>query len=328
MENTTLQNYIDQFSHLHTDINHNRWTEATKFRAPHKPFLLLSILDLFSQGTISSNLIEVTPELGDLFAKYWVLIIGSQRRGNMALPFFHLRTSMFWHLIPVPGKEDLLKGPLQVDTLSHLQKLVIGASLDEDLYQLLQVEESRNLLRNALILTYFYPEHHTHLQNQGAINNQSFLYGQKLIEKARKQVKESATGGDAFQSVVRDQGFRKAVVRVYDHRCAFCGVRMLTVDGHSAVEAAHVIPWSISKNDDLKNGIALCKLCHWTFDEGLAGVSSKYTILLSSDLRTSLNFPGHLLTLQGRPILGPAETNLMPDPDFLDWHRQNKYRSS
>jgi hypothetical protein len=39
------------------------------------------------------------------------------------------------------------------------------------------------------------------------------------------------------------------VVHIYEHRCAFCGVRMLTSDGHTAVDAAHVIPWSI--NNDL-----------------------------------------------------------------------------
>jgi len=33
-----------------------------------------------------------------------------------------------------------------------------------------------------------------------------------------------------------------------------------------------LIPWSRSKNDDIRNGMALCKLCHWAFDEGMMGV--------------------------------------------------------
>ena len=72
---------------------------------------------------------------------------------------------------------------------------------------------------------------------------------------------------------MRDQGFRRAVVTAYTHRCAFCGIRMRTIDGHTAVDAAHIIPWSLSHNDDPRNGLALCKLCHWSFDEGLLGVS-------------------------------------------------------
>jgi len=55
---------------------------------------------------------------------------------------------------------------------------------------------------------------------------------------------------------------------------------MLTVDGHSAVDAAHIVPWSVTHNDDPRNGMALCRLCHWTFDEGLTSVSAKYTMLL------------------------------------------------
>jgi putative restriction endonuclease len=103
---------------------------------------------------------------------------------------------------------------------------------------------------------------------------------------------------------------------------------MLTVDGHSVVDAAHIIPWSINHDDDPRNGIALCRLCHWTFDEGLASVSANYKVMLSSDLRTSLNVPGHLLTLENRPILGPEDINFMPVQKSLGWHRQNIYRAS
>jgi putative restriction endonuclease len=282
MELSLLKKYIHQFSHLRTDTNHNYWTPSTYFHAPHKSFLLLSILDLFAQGAIQSNFIAITPELGDLFAKYWSVLMSPDRRGNMALPFFHLRTSSFWHLLPTPGSESLLESTRQVDTLSQLQKLILGTNLDEELFQLLQIEGSRNALRVALIQAYFAPEFHEILLSQGAVNLKSFIYSQQLIENVQKHVKETASEEDQYQVNVRDQGFRRAVVKVYDRRCAFCGVRMLTVDGHSAVDAAHIIPWSVSHNDDPRNGLALCRLCHWTFDEGLTGVSGKYIMLISS----------------------------------------------
>jgi putative restriction endonuclease len=117
-------------------------------------------------------------------------------------------------------------------------------------------------------------------------------------------------------------------VRIYDHRCAFCGVRMLTPDGHSAVDASHIVPWRISHNDDPRNGMALCRLCHWTFDEGLASVSNKYLVLLSNDLRIQDNLPGHLMTIQGRNIIGPSERELWPTQDGLEWHRKNLFKSS
>jgi len=41
---------------------------------------------------------------------------------------------------------------------------------------------------------------------------------------------------------------------------------------HTVVEAAHIVPWSKSHNNDIRNGMALCRLCHWGLDEGMLGV--------------------------------------------------------
>jgi putative restriction endonuclease len=327
MAEGSLAYYIKKFSHLRTDRTAG-WTAATQGQAPHKPFLLLAVLDLFAQGHISANLIEITPELGGLFAAYWSKVLPPERRGNLALPFFHLRSSGFWHLAPQPGMETSLAAVHQIDTLSLLGKLILGASLDDDLYQLLQMKEARDVLRTVLIQTYFTPEYHPILLDQSEVNMQTFLYSQHLIEQARQQLMEAPVDQDEYQPAVRNQGFRRAVVRIYDHRCAFCGVRMLTSDGHTAVDAAHIIPWGVSHDDDLHNGLALCGLCHWTFDEGLVGVSSRYLVLLSSELRFTQNVPGHLQTLENRPIIGPAEQDLWPSVDALDWQRKNIFRKA
>ena len=319
------QPIIRLFSKLRTDRT-GSWTAATQGQEPHKPILLLSVIDLFAQGRVTANLIEITPELGELFAAYWSKVMPLERRGNLALPFFHLRSSGFWHLVPQPGQETALGATRQVDRLSQLGKLVLGARLDDDLFQLLQSAELRNTLRTTLIQTYFDSEYHTDLLALGETNLQTFIYSQHLIEQARKLVKETPKEDDAYQPVVRDQGFRKAVVRIYDHRCAFCGVRMLTSDGRTAVDAAHIIPWSISHADDPHNGMALCGLCHWTFDQGLLGISAKYLVLLSGELRITQNVPGHLLTLESRPIIGPEEQALWPHLEALEWHRQNVFR--
>jgi putative restriction endonuclease len=71
------------------------------------------------------------------------------------------------------------------------------------------------------------------------------------------------------------------------------------LDSHTAVDAAHIIPWSVSHDDGIRNGMALCKLCHWTFDKGLIGVSASYTVLLSPELTAGYNLLGHLITLKG-----------------------------
>jgi putative restriction endonuclease len=325
MIQATLSNYLKSFSRLRTDRT-GGWTAVTHGQAPHKPILLLSVLNLFAQGRITANLIKITPELCELFAVYWSKVIPPERRGNLALPFFHICSSGFWHLVPQPGQETALGATRQVDRLSQLGKLILGERLDDDLFQLLQSAEPRNTLRTTLIQTYFDSEYHTDLLALGKTNLQTFIYSQYLIEQARKLVKETPGETDTYPLTVRDQGFRRAVVRIYNHRCAFCGVRMLTADGRTAVDAAHIIPWSISHDDDPHNGMALCGLCHWTFDQGLLGVSAQYLMLLSGELRITQNVPGHLLTLESRSITGPAEQALWPHLEVLKWYHQNVFR--
>ena len=112
------------------------------------------------------------------------------------------------------------------------------------------------------------------------------------------------------------------VVATYDHRCALCGIRIVTPDGHTVVEAAHIVPWSKSKNDDIRNGMALCRLCHWGFDEGMLGVSDSYTVITSRSIGIDPNFPGPLVTLSDRGIIGPQDRTLWPAQEYLHAHRR------
>lgn len=147
--------YARRFAGLRRDVSRARWTEGTRNGAPHKPLLLLSVLDLFEQGRITTNLIELTLDLGELFTRYWARIMPPDRRGNLALPFFHLRSDGFWHLVPKPGKQSALEDATQIRSLTRLQDAVIGARLDDELYGLLQAQKPRDALRTVLIQAYF-----------------------------------------------------------------------------------------------------------------------------------------------------------------------------
>ncbi len=112
---------------------------------------------------------------------------------------------------------------------------------------------------------------------------------------------------------------------LYEHRCSLCGIRMLTPEGHTSVDAAHVKPWRESFDDRPTNGMALCKLCHWSFDEGLMSVGMEYEVLVSKMVNLNDNFPGHILTLSGRNIIKPDRQRFWPDQENLEWHREKMY---
>jgi predicted restriction endonuclease len=84
----SVDEYLEKFSRLNTDKNRHHWSEATCHRAPHKPFLLLSIMDLIAQGQITENFIEPSFELVDTWNGYWnaIMPIGKSIRA-WPIPF-------------------------------------------------------------------------------------------------------------------------------------------------------------------------------------------------------------------------------------------------
>jgi len=142
-----------------------------------------------------------------------------------------------------------------------------------------------------------------------------------LLEKSKIPQISEDTASNGIIPAARDQGFRRAIVTIYDHRCSLCGIRMLTPDGHTVVDAAHIVPWCESHDDRPTNGMALCKLCHWSFDEGLMSVGIKYEVLVSKTVIINQNYPGHILTLSNRDIIKPENLEFWPDQDNLKQHR-------
>ena len=91
-----IEKYLKLFVNLRTDKNRNRYPAFTTHRAPHKSFLLLSVLDLIAQGQITENFIKPSFELVDTFNTYYNSIMPLGSKTSMAYPYFHLKSEGFW----------------------------------------------------------------------------------------------------------------------------------------------------------------------------------------------------------------------------------------
>ncbi len=101
-----LTTSIKQFTSLNRAPGPTR-TEATRRKAPHKPLLLLAVLDLVHCGGITTPFIDVTAdlvELNELFNLYWRRIIPLGQTSSIAFPFSRLDREPFWELVPQTGK--------------------------------------------------------------------------------------------------------------------------------------------------------------------------------------------------------------------------------
>ena len=321
---TDLATAIKDFTHL-SRAPGAVWGQGTKKQAPHKPLLLLAVLDLVTRGVITTPFIDVTgdlTELNELFNLYWRQIIPLGQTSSIAFPFSRLDREPFWNLVPQPGKVITAAVINNTSSVTNLRTYALGARLDDGLFQVMRSDEGREALREALLQSCFSPEAAHLLREQSLINREAYDYSRVLEEQSHLPLIKEIIDGDNFRPAARDQGFRRIVVSTYDHRCALCGVRIVTPEGHTAVDAAHIIPWSKSQNDDIRNGMALCKLCHWAFDEGMMGVSDDYNVITSRQISTTPNAPGFLLTLSGRGIIPPHGRDLWPAQEYLAEHRR------
>ena len=321
----TLDYYLSAFAKLRIDKNKKTWSRLTNYGSPYKPFLLLSIFDHITTGRITGNFIEPSFELTRTFLDYTALIPDFGRHAGMAYPFYHLESSGFWVLITQPGEQHRKGSAMK--SMKRLREVYLGGRFSDELYPILQMTHTREKLKNVLIQTYFTRELQPAILEQSHINCASDRYSYRLLGIAEGIPQYMTPNGESEkEDKVRDQGFRKAIVRLYDHRCALCGIKMCTPEGRTVVDAAHIKPWCQSFNDDPTNGMALCKLCHWSFDEGLMSVDKQYHVLVSPVVRSDSNLPGHIMTLSDRPMFRPTESRHWPGQENFAWHRKERFR--
>ena len=145
-----LEDYKLAFSKLRSDVQ-PYWSAATLHRAPHKPFLLLSIMDLIANNQVKSNFFELDAELMDTFDLYWEKIIGKDRESNILMPFYHMTSEGFWHLVAVPGLEQALAAVGRIKSFRQFHQVALGARLNDDLFALFSEPDARDKLRRVLI---------------------------------------------------------------------------------------------------------------------------------------------------------------------------------
>ena len=146
-----LTKYIAQFRSLNTN-------KRAGIDAPHKPILLLAILDLVESGAIGSARIELSEQLESAFLHNWKRYVGSSLlfQPKVATPFWHMQNEPFYQLYTNDGKE-LAGSPYSVKKLRENTYAI----LDKDLFELMKDENSRAQLRVVLVSTYFQNQHIT-----------------------------------------------------------------------------------------------------------------------------------------------------------------------
>src|SRR5262245_47018767 len=72
--------------------------------APHKPLLLLVVLEMAEQGVLPPKTLPLTPELAFRFSTFWAIVAHRRnQRPDIRLPFHHLQSDGFWTALSEDG---------------------------------------------------------------------------------------------------------------------------------------------------------------------------------------------------------------------------------
>jgi putative restriction endonuclease len=272
--------------------------------APHKPLLLLVIMEMAEKGEIASREVTLSPDLAFRFTVFWSVVAQRRKQSpEVRLPVHHLGSSGMWQPLTADGNP------------SPDKKLTAMVILDASFFDCLVDERFRDRARRVLIETepYFRPEERT------------ALYAMLQIKPSVPEVRENEELYRASIQTGRDARFRiEVVVLAYKHTCGLTGYRMTTLEMGSIVDAAHIQEFHDSRNNDPRNGIALSKNAHWQFDRGLWSLNDDYRILVNRAKFIEDGVPGQRLTdFEERRIFLPSDPKYWPEPTYLDWHRKH-----
>lgn len=295
-----------------------RVDRASKNPAPHKPLLLLAIIDQIEEGSITSNIVKLTPELAFRFLGYWEVISSRGRSiGRAELPFFHLQSDGFLRHVAIPGLEAAI-GSIRPTSIDLLNKIISHAEIPEEFFDLMQNKGHRDAVRKTLISgDWFFPEEKIKLLAMLGLDSSDFALGRELMQAARgEEVKQG-----------RDLKFRLQIVPLYHYSCALCGIKILLPSGITLVEAAHIHQFAQSKNDDITNGIALCRNHHWAFDQGLWSIGTNFEIVVAcGKFAEQASNQAGLMSYQSKQLdFSWLQPEHQPSQKNLDWHRRHRF---
>ena len=288
-----------------TKLNAATGSGKCRGKAPHKPLLLLCLLDLAEAGELVGRTFTRTAGLVLRFKSYGALV--SERwptRLDLRMPFFYLRTQGFWQAF------TLEMTPAQSPESCFL------CELHEEFFDLLADADFRLKARLLLVSRYFEPRERVALLESLGL----CAAGMEKIDRKISVLNEEAE--EAARKKGRNARFAVQVVSRYKFTCALTGLCCLTADGAAIVDAAHIEPFAEAQNDDIENGLALCKNAHWMFDEGLWSVRNDGRVLLAPQRFTENGPEGlRLQPYAGRLLQFATGVSMRPRNDYFTRHR-------
>lgn len=316
-----LQKYLRAFKKLNIDRSHGL--------APHKPILLISVLQTFQNGLNTSQRIYITPELVALFKSNWSLLVTTKHDCRFALPFYHLTSDKFWKIIPKSGFENILQLKASMRSFANLNAAVDCAIIEDDLLALMKDQKSNGILQQFLLDEYF---PNTKVNFSNSTSGQQNLFDDienKILnepsEEYCQEIKKLMLQQNEEEIFLRGSLFKREIPKIYNNTCCISGMRIDATISISMIDACHIVPFSESYDDTITNGITLCPNLHRAFDRGLIAIDEDYKIVVSKSFKEEENNYS-IRAFESKTISLPTQESYFPKTNNFLWHLKNIFK--
>ena len=281
-------------------------------KAPHKPILLLALIQEIAEGRITDNRVLITPELIASFREIWSQLITEHWDCKFFLPFYHLSNDKpkFWFLNLEPGAAVMLTSAYSPKSITALKDGVRYAYFADWLWEFLQNSGKRETLRKQL-LEYYFP-------NKGFGIDEVNRSAEKYLRQLELDFEQNIAADrlpPSYRLIEREARcalFKSRIPQIYNYTCAVSRQRITTTADVQMIDACHIRPWSKTKDDSIQNGIALTPTIHRAFDRGIIRINADYTVAVSDDITENENSPFSLKQFEGKRILLPEMEEWWP----------------
>lgn len=132
-------------------------------------------------------------------------------------------------------------------------------------------------IRQVLLVRYFLLTRHYFRPRAGQEKLDDL--GRQMLEEPAAMYQRAVNVADEAEVLVRNAVFGRDVLRAYQSTCAVSGLQLLSTTGAAPLlDACHIVPWSVSHDDTIGNGLALCPNLHRAFDRHLFWVDADYRV--------------------------------------------------
>jgi putative restriction endonuclease len=297
--------------------------------APHKPILLLAVIENIEQGLIKDEKIFITPDLVASFKSNWSTFVVSKHTMKFAMPYTYMSGEPFWNLIPKQGYEFIVKARSSLESFTNLNAAIAYALLDKELFLLLYEKQNRDLFRFTLLDKYFPDRKTDHAEKQNYISQVSQEILEDTSEEYRKTVEiiQNNLSQEEYceELFVRGSIFKREIPKIYRNTCCITGLSISATFSISMIDACHIIPFSESHDDTISNGLALSPNMHRAFDRGLITIDENYKVVVSGKFNEDSSSPYSIKQFNNHTILLPLNNKYYPELKNLGWHKENVF---